>query len=62
MENINKPQTPASNDKKLEWGTHNPNLTDLNFIDRIPKKEHQEHTNTDELIVASKVPIDDSKK
>lgn len=39
MGNITKNQASTAQNKKLEWGNHNPRLTDLNFIDRVPKRQ-----------------------
>jgi hypothetical protein len=47
--NIN-PETPQEN---LEWGDHNPKLTDHNFIDKKPKKISDQN----ELLAGSNAPI-----
>ncbi|MDQ7947402.1 MAG: hypothetical protein REI78_01245 [Pedobacter sp.] len=46
-----KPQDQTA--KNLEWGEHNPKLTDENFIDRNNKKVNS----TDELLSSSQAYI-----
>jgi hypothetical protein len=53
MENQNFNEEQDNTEKKLEWGDHNPKLTDENFIDRNAKKV----TGTDELLASSEEPI-----
>lgn len=42
------------NAKNLEWGAHNPKLTDENFIDR----NHKKLDHTDTLLAESNAPVD----
>jgi hypothetical protein len=43
---------------QLEWGDHNPKLTDHNFIDR----NHKKISDQNELLSPSNAPIDLSKE
>lgn len=44
--------------KKLEWGDHNPKLTDENFIDRNRKKIRDQNEST----TSDGAPVDLSKE
>ena len=55
-----KKESPDSSKQKksLEWGNHNPNLTDDNFIDR----KHQKISDQNELLTDNNAPITLSEK
>lgn len=49
-------QTPAN--KKLEWGAHNPKLTESNFIDR----RHKKISDQNELLANVAAPLKGQEK
>jgi hypothetical protein len=54
MEKNRKSENSAAQEKKLEWGDHNQQLTDDNFIDRKRKKISDQN----ELLAGSNAPIE----